>query len=274
MAHPNEGLRKVSERTLRLTGDRLEHVLTKSGGYRHPVHWLTRAVALKEDLVEKAVPWKYLLTRIGSLLPPKAIYVMNASLNYLEVGRWMHAHGYNVAHRVDHRTKLFDLVGRQIADRVVLYLEFGVFQGAATRYWSGLLRNPESKLHGFDSFEGLPETWVRPDGHFSVGGQIPKIADPRVEFFKGWFSDTLPGYQFPSHEQLVVILDADLYSSTSFVLTALEQIIVPGTYLYFDEFNHRNDELRAFDEFVRRTGMEFSLIGATRSLAHVMFQRR
>ena len=68
--------------------------------------------------MEKAVPWKYLLTRIGSLLPPKAIYEMNASLNYLEVGRWMHAHGYNVAHRVDHRTKLFDLVGLEVADRV------------------------------------------------------------------------------------------------------------------------------------------------------------
>ncbi len=224
--------------------------------------------------MEKAVPWKYLLTRVGRFLPPKAIYEMNASLNYLEVGRWMHAHGYTVAHRVNHRTKLFDLVGRLVADRVVLYMEFGVFQGTATRYWSSLLHNPESKLHGFDSFEGLPETWVRPDGDFSVGGQMPQIDDARVQFFKGWFSETLPSYQFPIHEELVIILDADLYSSTSFVLTALEPVIVPGTYLYFDEFNHRNDELRAFDEFVRRTGMEFSLVGATRSLAHVMFQRR
>ena len=123
-------------------------------------------------------------------LPKRSTRSTPAS-TYLEVGRWMHAHGYTVAHRVNHRTKLFDLVGRRVADRVVLYMEFGVYQGAATRYWSNLLHNPESKLHGFDSFEGMPETWVRPDGHFSVGGQLPQIDDARVQFFKGWFSETL-----------------------------------------------------------------------------------
>jgi hypothetical protein len=26
--------------------------------------------------------------------------------------------------------------------------------------WSSLLRNPKSRLNGFDSFEGLPEIWI------------------------------------------------------------------------------------------------------------------
>jgi hypothetical protein len=218
---------------------------------------------------------KYLLTRVGALLSRQTIYNLNASLNYLEVGRWMHAGGYDVTHRVDYREQLFELVGAQVSEREVLYMEFGVFKGASTRYWSKLLRNPKSKLHGFDSFEGLPENWIdtRPKGHFSLAGQVPQIDDPRVQFFKGWFEQTLPNYKFPPHEVLILVLDADLYSSTNFVLNALEDVIVPGTYIYFDEFNHRFDEMRAFDEFVRRTGMKFSVDGATRSLANVVFRR-
>ena len=54
----------------------------------------------------------------------------------------MRAGGYDVTHRCENREELFDIVGAQIADREVLYLEFGVFTGQATRYWSNLLRNP------------------------------------------------------------------------------------------------------------------------------------
>jgi len=225
--------------------------------------------------LEKSVLFKHLLTRVGTLLSPNTVYNLGASLNYLELGRWMHARGYNVTRRVDRREQLFDLVGREVSDREVLYLEFGVFEGAATRYWSKLLRSPRSKLHGFDSFEGLPETWadVRPKGSFFAEGRAPQIDDPRVQFFTGWFDETLPGYRCPPHEVLVLVLDADLYSSTKFVLNSLKDVIVPGTYIYFDEFNHRFDEMRAFEEFLDGSGMQFSVIGATRSLAHVMFQR-
>ena len=41
---------------------------------------------------------------------------------------------------------------------------------------------------------------------------------------------------------------------------------VPGTYLYFDEFN-TNHELRAFDELMNETGRRFSLVGVTRTMA-------
>jgi hypothetical protein len=187
----------------------------------------------------------------------------------------MHANGYDVKRRLNAREELFDLVGSQIGLSEVLYLEFGVFEGAATRYWSKLLRNPNSKLHGFDSFEGLPQDWLphRPKGHFSLQGQTPQIDDPRVRFFKGWFERTLPDYALPSHEVLVLNFDADLYSPTIFVLNVLETAIIAGTYLYFDEFNHQFHELRAFDEFIKRTGMKFKLIAATRTLEHVVFQR-
>ena len=147
----------------------------------------------------KNVVMKELLTRFGVLLSSDVIYYLNRSLNFLEVGRWMHSKGYKRVHRVDSREQLFDLVGDQVSERDVLYMEFGVFEGATTRYWSKLLHNPKSKLHGFDSFEGLPENWPAVDrsgglskGHFSVGGRLPQINDDRVKFFKGWFEQTLP----------------------------------------------------------------------------------
>lgn len=219
--------------------------------------------------------FKYVLTRLGAFLSARTVDNLNASISYLKVGQWMRAKGYDTRRRYSRREELFDLVGKQVGNREVLYLEFGVFQGEATRYWSKLLLNPNSKLHGFDSFEGLPEKWLadHQKGHFSTEGAIPRMDDSRVEFFKGWFDETLPKYRCPPHEALVVNLDADLYSSTICVLKALQANIVPGTYIYFDEFNNRDHELRAFDEFINETGMTFSLVGATRTLGQVVFRR-
>jgi hypothetical protein len=219
--------------------------------------------------------FKYLLTRVGEWTNEKTIYNLNAALNYLETGRWMRAHGYGVRKRFTRREQLFDLVGAEIADKVVLYMEFGVLRAEATRYWSKLLRNPNSELHGFDSFEGLPEDWniLAPKGYFSVAGEIPVVDDARVHFFKGWFEQTLHKHGLPQHEVLVLNFDADLYSSTIFVLNTLKNEIVPGTYIYFDEFNDRLHEQLAFDEFTKKTKMTFSLLGVTRTLKCALFKR-
>ena len=57
------------------------------------------------------------------------------------------------------------------------------------------------------------------------------------------------------------------------VLDAVEGLLAPGAFLYFDEFNHRADEMRAFAEFLDRTGMRFELFAATPDLAQVAFRR-
>jgi hypothetical protein len=166
-------------------------------------------------------------------------------------------------------------MAHEVANKRVLYLEFGVFQGDVTRHWSKLLTNPESHLHGFDSFEGLPESWPgtnRDKGHFSTNGNIPEIADPRVKFFKGWFEQTLPTYEPPEHDVLVVNLDADLYSSTAYVLSHISPLIKAGTLIYFDEFNHRDHELRAFDEFRNKCKLRFSPFVASTTLEHIAFR--
>ena len=220
------------------------------------------------------VPYRYWLTRVGGHLSAPHITNLNATLKYLEIGRQVRSLGYRMEPRYRDREELFDIVGREVGERKVLYLEFGVYQGQSTRYWSKLLRNPESMLHGFDSFEGLPEAWTADmdKGHFSTDGAIPVIDDPRVSFFKGWFDQTLENYQVPSHEVLVLNMDADLYSSTKCVFDHLARHILPGTYLYFDEFNDPENELRAFAELSLASKRKFKLRGATETLQHVLFE--
>src|SRR5450759_3978934 len=63
------------------------------------------------------VPVKYLLTRLGTFLPARAVYDLNASINYLEVGRWMRSKRYDTRRRLSRREDLFDLVGKHVESR-------------------------------------------------------------------------------------------------------------------------------------------------------------
>ena len=219
---------------------------------------------------------KIALSRLGAVCSGRVVYELNGVLNYLHVGWWLPAHGFSSATRTQSRSELFELIASKISERQVLYLEFGVHEGNSMRLWAELLENPRSHLHGFDSFLGLPHDWSlegHERGYFSTEGLVPRIDDPRVRFYPGWFEDTLPGYEWPDHEVLVVMLDADLYSSTTTVLNFVADKLVPGSYLYFDQFHHRADELRAFAEFYDEHDMSFRLLGTTRDCSSVLFQR-
>jgi hypothetical protein len=224
---------------------------------------------------EKAL-WKILLTRLGSVCSARAIYNLNGVFNYLHVGWWLRAHNFRPKARFRSRDALFRHIANEIAEKQVLYLEFGVAQGGSIRQWSQLLHNPRSSLHGFDSFLGLPHDWTlegHERGYFSTSGQPPKIDDPRVQFFVGWFEETLPDYTWPDHEVLIVLMDADLYSSTSTALEYVKPRLLPGSYLYFDQFHHRCDELRAFMELLDESSFRFELVAASRDLSNVAFKR-
>lgn len=217
---------------------------------------------------------RYLLTRVGKHTDGRVIKALRITAKYLEFGRQIGQLGLRMSPRFKTREELFDLVGREVGNRKVLYMEFGVYKGDATRYWSKSLRSPDAILHGFDSFEGLPEEWAEwaPKGQFSTQGRIPVIDDARVKFFKGWFEETLADYRVPEHDVLILMIDADLYSSTKCVLDHMAPYIVPGTYLYFDEFSDLQHEFRAFKEFARTAPHKFVCRGATNSLLMALFQ--
>lgn len=187
---------------------------------------------------------------------------------------WREHRPAHVFPRDEHRRGAFftgvrDAAG--LAAGPVTYLEFGVYRGASIRWWSDHDDHAASRFVGFDSFTGLPERWTddKGAGTFDVAGAIPDIDDPRVRFVPGWFhltlSDvvrTLPG---PADRDttLVVHLDADLYRSTSLVLTHLGPHLRPGDVLVFDEFADSIHEYRAFEDFQATFAIDYHLIAAT-----------
>jgi hypothetical protein len=138
-------------------------------------------------------------------------------------------------------------------------VEFGVGDGGSTHIIAD--RMP---VVGFDSGEGLPEDWrpEYPKGSLAYG--IPNIENATI--VKGWFSDTLPGYDFGALGHIgLVHLDADLYSSTKEALTYIGPYLRPGCYVVFDEFHgysgSEDHEFRAWKEFADESGIGWTVIG-------------
>jgi O-methyltransferase len=220
--------------------------------------------------------FKYLLTLIGTRLSLNDFHKLQLVLNYMRIGKWMKDHYFYFSKRVVLRDQVFESVADNIQNRRVLYCEFGVYKGESILYWAQKLQHPDSHLHGFDSFEGLPEDFdiggPYKKGAFDVSGRMPNIEDPRVRFFKGWFNEVLPTYVPPDHDILVLMLDADLYSSTIYVLRYFKSFIRKGTYIYFDEMSRPEHEPKAFHEFMEETGFVFQPVCSDYGLNRVFFQ--
>lgn len=184
---------------------------------------------------------------------------------YLSLGVWLRNNGFTRRTIVRDRRALFahvaDVMGR---DKPMMYLEFGVYKGASIQAWTRLNTHPRSQFIGFDSFKGMPEPFDEVtgvlEGELNVGGKTPAISDERVSWQVGWFKDTLPSFEIPQHDRLLIHIDSDLYSATREPLEALDSAIVPGTVIMFDDMGSPHDEPRAFAEYMRRTGKQFELI--------------
>jgi O-methyltransferase len=153
------------------------------------------------------------------------------------------------------RFDLYDYIDARVLDHdaPIDYFEFGVYRGESIAYWSKLNSHPQSRFFGFDSFEGLPTNWTPSitAGHFSTDGEPPETADPRVTFVKGWFQDTLHTFlsTFTRRSRLVIHHDSDIYPSVLYCLTKMDDVLVPGSILLFDEFSDPLHEFRAFEDY-------------------------
>jgi hypothetical protein len=144
-----------------------------------------------------------------------------------------------------------------------LFCEFGVWKGETVNFIASKTTN---KIHGFDSFEGLPETW-RTDfekGDFKLAA-LPEVRE-NVKLHKGWFNESVPVWAEANPGPISFIhMDADLYSSTKDVLDVLGDRIVPGTVIQFDEyFNYPgwlDGEFKAWSEFVEARQVKFEYLG-------------
>jgi len=146
-----------------------------------------------------------------------------------------------------------------------MYMEFGVYKGYSINRIAKEI--PDKTVYGFDSFEGLPETWIRKfkKGHFSMDGLPP--VEENVKLIKGWYNDTLPGFIQEHGDFKIAFLhsDSDLYSSTKTTLEYLKDHFQDGSVIVFDEyFNYagwQEHEHKAFCEFLDETGYKVEYLG-------------
>ncbi len=148
------------------------------------------------------------------------------------------------------------------AQRPGLVIECGVFHGRSLRYLAKHLT--DQPLHGFDSFEGLPEDWLPGEtaGSYSTRGLLPAVA-ANVTLHKGWFRDSLPTFVAANAGATIRLLhvDCDLYQSTVDVFAALGNQLRVGSVIVFDDYlgypNAEQHEYRAFAEFCSARGLRF-----------------
>jgi len=187
---------------------------------------------------------------------------------------------YSPVRNYEKRYSLYQAIlhHHQLNEKKIIYLEFGVASGKSFSWWLQHNSNYSSLFRGFDTFEGLPENW----GGYEKGAMafdLPDINDPRASFFKGLFQETLNHFILKSHMELadnnytkIIHLDADLYSSTAFVLSQLYPYLKKGDLILFDEFSVPLHEFRAFDEFTRNFYVKLKPLASVNNFYQTAFE--
>lgn len=206
------------------------------------------------------------------------------SANLLQLTKWISRENrkdilndfYKPIRKYTDRVKLYKYVleNEGLSGEEINYLEFGVRGGSSFQWWMNANKNPLSKFYGFDTFKGLPEAW----GSYRKGDMsalLPEVEDSRHEFVKGLFQETL--FRFLSTHSIdskrrVIHMDADLFSSTLFVLTTLASYLQKDDIILFDEFNVPNHEFFAFKIFTESFYIKFQLLGAVNNFYQVAFK--
>jgi hypothetical protein len=165
-----------------------------------------------------------------------------------------------------------------LASQPGLFAEFGVFEGRSINW---IAARTDRTVHGFDSFEGLPEDWTpeAPAGEFAKPpGWLPKVA-PNVKLHVGLFDRTLPRFVKEHPEDVSLLhIDSDLYSSARTVFHYLGPRLQPGCVILFDEYFNQPDweahEFKAFQEFVRETGRQYEYVAYRRNGTQVCLRMK
>jgi hypothetical protein len=153
-------------------------------------------------------------------------------------------------------------------------LEFGVMEGRTLRILAEAF--PARLVHGFDSFQGLPEDWRHDKraGAFSTDGKPPETLPENTQLHIGLFSQCIPAYKAAFQDKIALLhIDSDLYSSAHTVLFGLAERLPPGSIIVFDEYINypgwREQEHKAFMEFVAAFDIRFSYVAFASSYLSV-----
>jgi hypothetical protein len=174
----------------------------------------------------------------------------------------------------ERRYKLYDAISKSegLDQGPIDYFEFGVAGGTSFKWWLEKNKNEHARFFGFDTFEGLPEKW----GNFEKGSMAHamdslNINDQRASFHKGLFQDSLVPFLegYNNQNRKLIHLDADLFSSTIFVLSQFFRFLKPGDILLFDEFAVPQHEFLAFKIFTESFYVKYEVIGAANNYLFV-----
>ena len=156
-------------------------------------------------------------------------------------------------------------------------LEFGVGCGDTYLFQAEWIvrKYANSRLIGFDSFQGLPEeaphVW-RPERHRAgqfaytmdhVKARLATVASPgdtRFSFVEGYYETSLTPMAREGIDNVIFVnIDVDLYVSTLQVLDFILPLLRPNVIIYWDDWKDPEDanpepwgEHRAWDEWLAK----------------------
>ena len=154
------------------------------------------------------------------------------------------------------------------------YFEFGLWRGKTFCYAHLMklrYRQFDTKLFGFDSFQGLPEIKDPKDNIWSQGQfacsenelrqhlKVKGFLDNEFELIPGYYENSLNDSlhkQFQNNSAAIVYIDCDLYESTIQVLNFISRYLVNGSIVCFDDYyNYKGSpdqgEQKAMSDFLQ-----------------------
>ena len=239
-------------RTLYL--DLLERCLTRTGfqpPYQRagPPRGTLRAKAFR--LVRSALPPSYEIVRRASVEAQQGGHIWPADAETM----------IGLARLRNIRDLVLSALERGVSGDL---LEAGVWRGGAAIYMRAVLKAyavEDRSVWVADSFRGLPPPehpadtidWSRfsqlavPADEVRTNFERYGLLDDRVRFIEGFFSDTLR--TSPVHGLALLRIDADMYSSTMDVLTALYAKVSSGGFVIVDDYGAVDACRQAVDRF-------------------------
>ena len=162
-----------------------------------------------------------------------------------------------------------------------MYLEFGVFKGKSLNLFSKYLKIKNSKIYGFDSFEGLNEDWVgtrMTKNFFSNNGKVPKV-NKNCLIIKGRVQDTLDSFINNKKNLRINFLhmDLDTYPSTKFVLKKLKKFLINDSIILFDELYNMEGwkvgEFKALSEVFSKNEFQYLAFSEDREQVVIQYKK-
>lgn len=160
----------------------------------------------------------------------------------------------------------------------ISYFEFGVASGVSFEWWLKHVTHPDSLFFGFDSFEGLPEKWGCFFRKGAMAHDVKQLDDSRHHFVKGLFQNSMRNFMkeykciLELERKKIILFDADLFSSSIYLLSQLYPYLRKGDVLIFDEFNVPNHEFYAMKIFQDCFYVQLTPISAINNFYQTAFE--